>query len=145
MVLGAYTLSHAVTTLWLAGSGSEPSLITLRDFFSFGFLYEPECYSQPHRAFPEWVVVGLFVLSVTLLVKGLAVRPTITKALEHGVSPAKGPLFLAASGMTILMAGLALPSLPHIKSLIPITAFPLIALAVFPLYQLHRTTLAFLG
>jgi hypothetical protein len=108
-------------------------LAVLRDFLSFGLLYEPDMNSQPMRAFPGWIILAASLLSIALLVRGLRVRPNLNWQLDGVSRPAAGPMLVAAAGMTLLMSGLALLSLPYISSLGPISAFPLAAVTVFPI------------
>ncbi len=109
-----------------------PSLTFLREFFSFGIVYFPDTWSRPMRAFPGWAVFGAFALSIGLLVRGLNVRPTVTCVPDTLPLPSRRPLYLAAVGMTVVMAGLALLSLSHIRYLMPISVFPVAALALLP-------------
>jgi len=132
MVLGGYSLSHAFTTMWLAGSGQMPSLTFLREFLSFGIVYFPDPWSRPLRAFPDWAVFGAFALALAFLVRGLNVRPTVTCVSDSLPLPSRRPLYLAAVGMTVVMAGLALLSLGNIRYLMPLAVFPATALALLP-------------
>jgi uncharacterized membrane protein len=135
VILGSHTLSHAVTTSWRAGSGDAPSLTALRDFFSFGMLYEPDIYSQPPRAFPVWFMVA-FVISLVLMLRGLTVRPKAAWDVSSSSIPPARPLLLAALGMTILMSGLGLLFLDLKHQLGPISGFPLAAAAMIPAAQM---------
>ena len=109
-----------------------PSLAFLREFLSFGIVYFPDPWSRPLRVFPDWAVFGTFALAIVLLVRGLNVRPSVTCVPDTLPLPSRRPLYLAAVGMTVMMAGLALLSLHHIRYLMPLAVFPVTALALLP-------------
>jgi hypothetical protein len=104
----------------------------LREFLSFGIVYTPDIWSRPMRVFPDWAVFGALALSIGLLVRGLNVRPTVRCEPDSLPLPSRRPLCLAAVGMTVVMVGLALLSLRHIKFLLPVSVFPVAALALLP-------------
>jgi hypothetical protein len=75
MILGGYTMSQVAATAGLAASGSRPSLVIVREFLSFGLLYQDDNWSLPVRAWPWIGVLGAFLLAMVLWWRALAVRP----------------------------------------------------------------------
>jgi hypothetical protein len=132
-VLGGLSLTQALATYRLAGpSGGFFKLGSLGAYLSFGYLFEPDTWSQPPRIFPAWFLVGGITLCVVLLAAGFRVRSRVFPVGQNNASLAIGPLRLASLGMAVLMAGLALPVARDAKGTVFITLFPLLAVAAFP-------------
>ncbi len=131
MILGAFTLTNAVVTMGVAGSGSPPSWTHLQDYLSFGFLLQADQIAlRPNVTFPTWFLIGVAAFSIVLVWRGIRSYPGASNAQEHSATPAKGPLYLAAVGSTVVLAGLALLSLPALRPLV-ICFFPLAAIAMY--------------
>ena len=143
ILLGGYTITQAVATRGLAGSGGSPSVAVIRDFVCFGFLLEPDTWSQPERVFPTWFVLGASALALVLLTRGVSARPYLAN-LEGQAAPAaptKGALSLAAAGMAFLMMGLALH--PGARPMVmAASVFPFVVLTIFPMAGFLRPKVA---
>jgi hypothetical protein len=136
MILGGYTMSQVAGTAGLAASGSRPSLLIVREFLSFGLLYQDDNWSLSQRAWPSIGLLGLFLFAVALWWRGLRVRPLHLDTPDAGTALAREPLWLAAFGMTLVAVSIPLVAAGFISKIkfaaVTIgTVFPALAVATF--------------
>ena len=139
MILGAITLSEVAATAGLAASGSRADFGTFREYLTFGIFYHPGFTELHLRPWPMSLILASFVISLGLLWRSFAVKPMATQ--DSGIVqplPMK-PLYIAAAGMTLIMASIVplattlIAKTKYMPLVIAIVAFPAAALASYPI------------
>ena len=129
-MLASPMLSHAAM-LGRGGATPEPSAAFLRNYFSFGFLFQNGAYSEASAGFfelPTAIALGVCAVSVALLVSGLsATRATSVAARQV---PSLRALGLCAVGMWLVMLGLAIVSYVRHTGLAVLSVAPLAAFLI---------------
>jgi 4-amino-4-deoxy-L-arabinose transferase-like glycosyltransferase len=106
-ILGTPLLAHAVYRSRPTEMLDGPVWKLLRDFFNFGFLFEPDDFSDPARAVPVLLAVALTVGVVVSL--AFARRRSLGERTAGGGGEAlgMGPTALLAVGVSLVVLGLA--------------------------------------
>jgi hypothetical protein len=105
----------------------QPGWRLLRDFFNFGFLFEPEEFSEPARTVPVLLAVGLTATVVVCL--AFARRRSLGSRTAVNGPEARGmwPMALVAAGVSLVVLGLAVLAW---RRQVPMAFMALVPLAV---------------
>lgn len=129
-MMAAPMLSHAAM-LGRNGATPPPSLAFLRDYLSFGFLFQHGAFEEPTPTFSEPPFAGAVIVlaaSVVLLAAGL--RATSADEVTTKAPPPRLPLALCAVGMCLAMLGLAIVSYVRHTALAALSLVPLVAVLI---------------
>jgi len=136
IILGSPMWAHAVYRARGSPLG-RPSLGFLRDYVSFGFLFEPDLFSDPYRNIPVLAALCLALFAAVCISRGLPDRgyPLILPSAVAGLSVRR---LLPAAGASILIIFI-LALIAHRRQwAIALTGFVPIAAVLMPSTLNHR-------
>ena len=130
-MLAAPMLSHGVM-LGRNEAAPPPSAAFLREYFSFGFLFQHGAFAEHKDRYyelPSAASMGVFILSLVTIAAGF--RAAKSRPRPNAVpSPSLRPLFLCAAGMAMVMLGIAVVSYVRHGALAALSVLPILALAI---------------